>query len=348
MSMSNLLVQCETVQNTLYNGWGANTLEIENAPILDVLVSDANSRGVNINVSPGNGKLLDAKLTYFQRLKTSTVEEGTGFGCSSDNFIGNNSHTYTMDSDDYFAENASFSAKDLERFCQPSDTYFATVLNMLIDVVRRKNWQKTAQQAVALMGAYASDVQGVTNDFLRVQTLKSNGDPAPYTLEDIQLAATLNGYSNRGVILADQTLWKYMRRVAAGCCQDSGINLNEMLSQYGIPTMYDREVVNAFGGASERESLMFNLGALQLLTYTEAPWRDGMPYVREGSNYVHFTAYDISGVPYDVKVSDNCGKIVVSVKVTTKVVALPLDMYPVGDNREGVNFVNGIKTVDPS
>lgn len=343
-----MLVPCEVVQSTLYDGWGANTLETETTPILDVLVSPENKGNVVIEVSPGNGKLLDAKMTHFQRLPTSVVTSGTGYGCTSDNFTGNTSTTYELDSDDYLAYSEHFTAKDLERFCMPNDNYFSLKVNQILDVVRRATWAKMAGQAVALIGNYAADVQNVTADFLQVKTL-ATGDPdrpAPFTLEDIELAAKLNGYPNRGVILADQTLWKYMRRVAAGCCQDSGINLYDMLQAYGMPTMYDREVVDAFGGAAEQKSLMFSLGALQLLSYTQAPWRDGIPMVREGSNYVETTIYDISGVPYDLKVSDNCGDVVISVKSTTKVVSLPADMYPTGDNREGVNFVNGIEVVN--
>jgi hypothetical protein len=348
MSLSSVLVQCETLQEQLYDGWGVNTLKSEFTPILDVLVSPENKNGINMSVSPGNGKLLDVKVTYFQRLPTSVVTNGDGFGCDSDNFTGNLSHTYEMDSSDFEAYSESFTALDLERYCASNPEFVVLKVNQILDVIRRKVWAKSATQAVALVGAYSSDTPNVTSDILEVSTLTGTDTemPAPFTLEEINLATTLTGYPDSAILMADTNLWSYMRRVARGCCQTTGIDLASMLTEYGIPTMYDREVITAFGGATENKSLIFSLGALQLLNYVEAPWRDGMPFVLQGSNYFQTTIYDASGVAYDLKVSDNCGKITIAVKATTKVVGLPDDMFPAGDVWEGMNYVNTIEVVN--
>lgn len=346
-----MLVQCEVLQELLTDGWNFDTLVIEKAPLLDILMAPENRNGISTVVSPGQGKLLDAKMTYFQRLTTAGNEEGTGWDCNATQKIGNLSYTYTMNSDDYIVRSALIEEADMDRVCMDNGVYFATVVAQLVDAVRRGVWEKSATESVALTGKWAADVTPVDGqDDLIIKTLvgATFDRPAPFAYEQIELATQMTSYPKPGVILSDKLLYEYMRRIAAGCCQDTGVNLQDMLNTYGMPTMYDRAVVAAFGGAAARRSLVFSLGALQLLTHTTTPWRDNIrPEIRSSAGYFTTVIFDSSGVPYDLRVVDNCGLgISIFVKATTKVVALPSDMFSTGDNLAGVNFVNSVEVVN--
>jgi hypothetical protein len=87
---------------------------------------------------------------------------------------------------------------------------------------------------------------------------------------------------------------------------------------------------------------------LQLLTHTTTPWVENIrPKINQQATSFTTVIFDSSGVPYDLRVVDNCGLgYSIFVKATTKVVALPADMFDVGDNLNGVNFVNSVEVVN--
>ena len=52
------------------------------------------------------------------------------------------------------------------------------------------------------------------------------------------------------------------------------------------------------------------------------------------------------GIPYDLTIKHDCGVISVSVIATTKLVALPDDMYQTGDHLDGVKGFAEVNVVN--
>ena len=49
-----------------------------------------------------------------------------------------------------------------------------------------------------------------------------------------------------------------------------------------------------------------------------------------------------TGMKVDMVMSDNCGRVTIALTATTKLIALPTDMFSAGDVYEGVNYVTGL------
>jgi hypothetical protein len=104
----------------------------------------------------------------------------------------------------------------------------------------------------------------------------------------------------------------------------------------------------ANGTFGANTSMAGQLGSLVMLYYTSSGWSDGMPAEWNiGSTYANRTIIGRTGLPMDLNISDNCGDVTITVTATTKVVALPDDMYAAGDDYEGVNGLNSIKVTNP-
>jgi outer membrane lipoprotein-sorting protein len=71
-----------------------------------------------------------------------------------------------------------------------------------------------------------------------------------------------------------------------------------------------------------------------------------LPY-RDAGNYISTVIVSPrTGIPMDLTVSDTCGTVSVSLVATTKLVALPTDLFSQGDFMSGVNYIAPIKVVN--
>jgi hypothetical protein len=96
--------------------------------------------------------------------------------------------------------------------------------------------------------------------------------------------------------------------------------------------------------ADPNKSMVFNAGAVALITYNEAPQVANL-----GANYAKFRVNSPrTGIPYDIVMNDTCGTISILGYANTKLVGLPTDMFAVGDEFRGVTMVNKIKVVNPA
>lgn len=84
-------------------------------------------------------------------------------------------------------------------------------------------------------------------------------------------------------------------------------------------------------------------GSAQVLYYNR--WEGA--FGRKDSNQAYGTITSpATGIPYDIVIKHDCGNIHVTLTATTKVVALPLDMYQTGDDMEGVNGIAVMQVVN--
>lgn len=343
---ASVLNACATLQVDLEENWkNCHTIR-EPLPILEFLYSVENRQPIREIISTGGGKLRTVQVRYDQRIGESAVTSNSSVTtCTASTKRADYVKTYSMDINKNLQIEEKWDIQDLVHICRDNGVFMASRVQMLIDALMRKLATVCATEAVALVGDWASDVSNVdaTNE-LNVQTLRTGSTDQlyPYTMEEIDLALTKSGYCAPVVIIGGSTLYQYARRVQAGCCSDSGVDLGQLYSTYGKAVMWDRRVKAAYG--TENKSLVAQLGALQLLTFNMF---EGTGNSIEGGDYRRMVINDpLTGFPIDMTIKDDCGTISIILTATTKVVGLPTNLFTAGDVFEGVTYAATVEVIN--
>jgi hypothetical protein len=344
--LDTLLVQCEDFQTKLGNVWAKDaSLVRDPIPFLEYLRSDDNMNGIDVAVNPGEGKTMNVNLTYFQRIPESQVVAASERGCATETKRGNCVKQYSIDTTALLNSSEVIEAKDLERFCQNNDEYIVGVIMRHLNAIDRKVATQTATQAAALLGGYSADAvaaYSITGDDLVLQTKDSGGQYLPGAIEKLDQAALMSSYSGF-ISFGGNAMSEYLRLTLSGCCSNSGLDVLELYRQYGYAFAYDRRLATALGNVLTKNMIM-EPGSLQLLNYTQTPWKDNIS-IEMKSGYEAIQLTTPAGVDVDVYIKDDCpGKISINVFANTKLVGLPDDLFPTGDNFDGVNYT-GLYTV---
>ena len=98
-----------------------------------------------------------------------------------------------------------------------------------------------------------------------------------------------------------------------------------------MASIYDNAVAVAAGG--DEFSWAVSNGALQVIEYNQ--W-DGIFALSDSNESYGTIQSPATGINYDLFMAHSCGTISVSLTATTKVIALPADMYQTGDRLDGV------------
>lgn len=321
---------------------------VQQVPFLQWLYSPINRGQLETTVS-GSGKVKTVEVNYMQEIAASDVASDVANPvCSTGELREDSFETYTIDTTENRAVASTFSRTDLVNALQDNPQYVAKIVLQMMYAIEKAVAQKSAEEAVTFVGQWHDDVASATgltvngNNQLVVETLQASSSytPVAQTLQLIQTALEVTGYQGVPYIFGGGTFVNYMRQiVAAGSGANYGLDLGQMASAYGLSAVRDKYVKDALG--SENEFLMIQPGALQLLTYTAAEWRNGMPLVTDGANYAQVRLVTPRvGLPVDLIVVDNCGQITYRMIATTKVVGLPTDMFNPENGHNGVTFVN--------
>jgi hypothetical protein len=337
--LSSEYIQCETIQTMLDENFVTCPTPQENMPALSYILQSQLANGIQQKVSDGNGKVKNVKVVYEQRLLESAVTEGSGArSCTTSNETFDNYANYTIDPNVWLSAGEKFTTADLATVCTTDvQGMLSKKIMKVIDAIERKIATKVSTELVALYGKYGSNVAGVTNDELVVSTFigSAANKVLDYTaLSDISMAAMQTGYCAPKIIVGGSALYKYGQNIEVGCCSDTGVNILDAANKFGQAFMYDKRVVAALG--SENKSIMFQAGAVALITYNEASQIANL-----GANYAKFIMFSPrTGLPIDIVLKDDCGTISVVGYANTKLVGLPTDMFASGDEYRGVTFVN--------
>lgn len=344
------LVSCPTIQREL-NDYFMTCPVREFMPFWEFANSAVNNRGLRQEVSPGGGKVRTVRLIYTPRQLESSVQSNvTNPTCNVTNFIGDNYTDYTIDTEENEWFGFSMTWQELQYACIENRRYFMERLNDAIDVIDRALASKHTPEVVALAGNWASNVQ-VTNDELVVNTKNSaalGGFYNPDAVGDIDFALQKSGFCSETMIFAGNDLATYYRNgTAAGCCSNQGINVEGMFNAYGKAVAYDRRIELALGTDG---AIAVQAGSLSVLTFNAAPWTTGMDpnLVGMGNEVFVQIVSPRTGIPMDLLVKYDCGKVHVGLAATTKLVSLPNDLYRQGDFMEGVNYIAKIDISNPA
>jgi len=343
--LSSQYIQCETIQAMLDEQFTLSNAPLDPMPALEAILATQKANGISQSVADGSGKVKTIKVVYDQRLLESAVTEGSGArSCTTTTETFDNYTTYTIDPTVWLEAKEKFDTVDLATVCTADvQAMIAKKINKIIDVLDRSVATKTAEELVGLTGVWSSDVTANVANELEIATVVSEATQvlsyAGITKLDTSLMQTAY---NAPIIVGGTKLYNYGKALNAGCCSTTGVNILDLYNQYGKAFLYDKRIKAAL--ADDNKGIVFNAGAVALITYNEAPQVPNL-----GANYAKMRVNSPrTGIPYDIVMNDTCGTISILGYANTKLVGLPADMFAVGDEYRGVTLVNKIKVVNPA
>lgn len=342
------LVACPNLQDRL-----DNVFENENArffqdkiPFSEFLMSPLNRNELSQRVSSGGSKIRTVELTYQPRILQSEKFTNSSDYCTATSERGDTSTSYEIDTTQNVGFEQKFDVEKLKSSCEDNEMWFLDQIGKMVAATDVAVNAKNASQANALLGGWSTDVSGVpfvtlNGDILEVQTLvpSSTYEPFPSTLQGIQSALSASSFGNSTLVGGFQ-LHNYLELIRNGCCTDYGLDIAAIQQDYGIASIYDRAVATTQGG-NDTAWAVAN-GALQVLYYNR--W-SGL-FEAQDANQSYGQIMGALGIPYDLVIKHDCGVIQVTVTATTKLVALPDDMYQTGDHLDGVKGFAEINVVN--
>lgn len=350
------LVDAANIQENL-NQQFINTqdpITMQAIPFLQGMVSPENRGGLQQSIAIGNGQKRTVEVLYDQEFDVAQVESNVANPlCDASSFTpSNNSQEYTIDTSINRSMSYKVTRSELETAKVDPQTWVLRNLQKAINVVEVAVDRKESAAAVALYGEWSTDTTDWADsnpdvsingsDELVVKTRKdSSVDPYPYTAQNIAAAAEYCGYTSAPMIYSGTLLRDWATAGDAGtyATTDGGNSVQASYDRWGFSVQYSQAIAQAFG--VQTKALMVHPGALQLLFFTVADWRTGMPGVMEGSNYFQTIVNSPrTGIPMDLMVKDDCGTITVRVTLTSSLVGLPTDMFNPNMRYDGVTFVN--------
>lgn len=339
-------IPCEDIQVSLDRTFEVfGTLSQDFTPLLNFLNSPVNTANVlETIISPGNGKNFNAKQIYTPRITEDDVSTSVTRVCTSSNEAGMRSQNCEVDLTVGVQHSETWDYADLAPICEPNPQYEANRLGALINVLRRKmETEITSQVAAGLGGFPDDDTDGVTAGVKVVQTLQSGGvntdlnaiEEIGYTKDNIGIP--------RVYTFGSGLITKYFKRLDAGCCVDGfGVDLREFAGNQGVVHAHSYRVANAFDDAND--FIVATPGAAHLVS---VPLWAGSNR-RETSSYKKMTIVDpLTGVEYDLELTDTCSGIVVSASLAFKVCFAPTDMFALNDRMSGVNGLFHFRVTNP-
>lgn len=353
--MSNVgstLLECPDVQGELDSAYitcGHATKHRE-SPFLQAIMSPQNRSGIQSILVPGRGKLKTVVWRYDQKLPVSAIEEidSCDLTCSSENRVGDLSKTDEIDPCLKQHYDEGITVIELARICRDNPTFIMDRINIAAATLEAAVATKFAEEAVALIGKWASDVAGVTGNTLALATqLTGTANLDPRFPSRLNMATMKTGYCTPQMIFGSSILWEATDNLNIGCCAQSGLDLFLALQRYGKVTAWDSYIVAAMNG-DDRNALLTQLGSMQPVFANLGSDAAFSPIV--GAAATNFEVIPMVtpryGIPFDLTLSNNCGTLSWSLDTSSKLFAAPLDMFPVSDVYEGVNFVNQIQVVN--
>lgn len=304
---------------------------------LQFLQNPINTTGMlQRKISPGRGKKRIVELTYTPRVLPAEISSTPARVCTSDNVAGMLSQTYTLGNTGAQLDEC-FDINDLADICKDNPVWIGERLRAMMDGILRKMDIDLINDVPAFVGAFGEGEENVVADVKTVTTLISAGVPDPEFHQDISFAGMNAGYCTIPYAFGYNEAWRAAKRVAAGCCADSGLDIERNAVVWPFVMMGDSNVENTF---SANHFFTMAAGALQLITWNEFEGERGINVV-DTEHYKQTVLVDPrTGIKFDFQWNNDCGKITINLKLIYQLEGLPSDLFDVGDRYDGVTQVN--------
>lgn len=351
MSVSTGLISCPQIQDDLNNMFLAGDPTLARVPqgLGQWVTSPANTRNVlQKQVSPGGSKIRQVQLLYTQQICEDDVDDDTTQKCVSTNEDGNLSETYEIDPSVGVSIDRKFTLSAMREMCKDNSRYFSERILAMMNALDAKINKNIAYEAVLLTGTFGEGTPNMdaAHKIVEIETRFTDGKFNLEGFERITEAAQFTGYPTIPYLFGFSEIQRYFKRMYAGCCGADGININDYAAQNGASFVADQYLWEAFKAVGNPEGfLMTTPGALQLLTFNE--FKGDFAEVNDQSYKQTTIVNPFSEREYDLTLKNDCGVISVQLKLATKLVSLPVDMYPSCSNYAGVNYVNAFSIDNP-
>lgn len=356
-TVGSTLMSCPDVQAELNNYFlSCDTATIGfRSPFNEFLWNPVNRKGLQQVINPGPGKLKTVQLRYDQAIPLSQVQAGdmSDISCTASTKRGDLTTSFEIDPDDILYVEEKFNPADFYYACRTNPDIIMRKMALMMKALREATYKKTADAFVSdtMWGDWSDIVEStytVVSDALRVKTKKDSSiDPFPTTMFQINNALAQTNYCEAPFIVGGNSLYEYAQIINAGCCASNGVNLGDIMAKYGYAVAWDKYLQASSAFADVDKSVAIQPGALQIIYFNEYEQDAAMWAAlgeKAGRNYDSFVVTDpVSGMPINVLISDNCRTVSIFMHTCTKLVGLPADLFAVGDDLEGVNYVNLIE-----
>jgi hypothetical protein len=317
------------------------------SPLVQFLYSPINRSGIQQLVQPEGGKLRQVVLRYDQLIPESEVQSVDSCDriCTTTDKRGDLVATYEIDPCAKLVVSEAMALKDFYQSCLSNPEIIMGKLRRLINALRARTQTKLVNELTSLTGKWSGTVSAsglnVVSDQLVIKTKLANGNINPEAIADIDMAVLQTGYCSPPAIFSGGTLYRYARAMQAGCCADSGLDLEKAMQLFGKAIMFDRRVQQEW---SVDEAVVLMPGAVQVLEFNEFAG-DAEFFSAAGVSPKDHTEVIIdpaTGMAMNLLISENCGTLSFILHTVTRLVNMPSDMFPAGHYMEGVNYVNEI------
>ncbi len=345
----NDIIACPQIQEDLnnqfvqFNPLGAKDVQ----GFTDFVSSQMNTNGFMQNqIAGGNGKLRQVELVYTPPIAESAVGSTTTKLCVSTNEDGELSHTYEIDPLVGSAIDRKFTISNLATMCKDDSLWFAQRIQAMMDGLEKSIGTKNATQLALLSGAFGDGESNVAANTKTIATKKASALGSPIDIDgltEILFAAMNAGYADKPFIFGYNEIYKYIKKIAAGSIAAEGVDYGTYAAQNDLVFIADKKVNTALGG---EKFMMVAPGAVQMITYLE--FEGAFRTVSDGAYQQNVIINPKNGRKFDFQLKNDCGNISVNLKLAHKLIGLPTDMYPVGDNYQNVTFVNKFNITNPA
>jgi hypothetical protein len=350
------VIACPNVQGWLKDKWRIGRMPgaDEMMPVAEFLSSAANRQGITTEITPGGGKVRTVQVKYRPRdVESNAKTNRPNPDCNPTGFNGELDETYTIDTTQNITFERSIPADAYDFSCTSNAEYFSMEVADMLDVMDRKVASQLTNEAVVLAGNWSASIptgngygQVNAQDELVLRTMTAADVPYLMTWPRLQNALNDSGMGG-SVLVSGGGAWReYFQASQAGCCSTQGIDLGQMFSNNGYAFVHDYRLERALG--SFNKGMVFMPGAIQVVNWTRAGWRDGLPgTVQEGANYYHTAiASPRLGLAYDLTLTDDCGVLGIALQFTGKLIGMPVDAYATADMYYGTTGVTKIIAVN--
>lgn len=171
---------------------------------------------------------------------------------------------------------------------------------------------------------------------------------------EVAFSAMQVGYCSNPLVIGGKPVWEYMKQMDSGCCASNGIDIGDYYAKHPVSflfsnqlakeftTLYEDDLEETETGVNNPYFLSIEQGAVQILNYYK--FANGI-FNLDFETHKKFTYRSaVTGAWIDMSVYvDTCGgKVIVSLQLNQKLVALP-DQFLATDHRSGANGIQQFK-----
>lgn len=343
------IISCPNIQDDLNGHFltQANPLDArEKQGFLDMFVnSPINTNGVlQSKVSPGRGKKRVVELIYTPPILEDEIGTSPAKKCTSTNEAGMLSEQYELADDEGVNYDEKFDLINMANMCQDNSLWFAGRLQAIMDGMTKKMGTISAEQLALLNGNFGTGEANVNTKIKTIATRDSDDKLILKGYSDILFAAENAGYPSVPMIFGWGEIYQYFKELKAGCCAIQGVDIAQYIAQNEAVFIADKKVNAALGGD---KFMMLAPGAVQLLTWLEFEGQNGINVIDDEAYKQTVITDPRTGFRFDLQVKNDCGNIIVNLKLAHKLVGMPTDMFSAGDAFDGVTWVNEFNIGNP-